>query len=52
MDAGGEAEMDFNTTEECREQVIDSIMILLCAPQNSRCKLLPGIVYPNLTLGF
>lgn len=33
MDAGGEAEMDFNTTEECREQVIDSIIILLCAPQ-------------------
>lgn len=49
MDAGGEAEMDFNTTEERQEQLIDSITILLCAPQNSCCKQLPGVVYSDLT---
>lgn len=31
MDAGGEAEMDFNTTEERQEHLIDSITILLRA---------------------
>lgn len=47
MDAGGEAEMDFNSPEEC--QVIDPIMILLCAPQSSCCNLPPGVVYSDST---